>query len=77
MTDGPDNLVLRALTSIRQQLDRIETKQDEVIVRLGALERDVAGLKVDFAGMQVRLDNFDRRISRVERRLELLPAEAR
>lgn len=76
MSDGPDSLVLRGLAAIRQQLDRMETKQDEIIVWLGALERDVASLKVDFAGMQVRLDNMDRRLTRVERRLDLLPAEA-
>jgi predicted nucleic acid-binding Zn-ribbon protein len=76
VSDQPENLVLRALAAIRQQLDRVETKQDEIIVRLGSLERDVAGLKVDFAGMQVRLDNMDRRLTRLERRLDLLPAEA-
>jgi len=63
VSDEPDNLVLRALAAIRQQLDRVETKQDENIVRLGSLECDVAG---------IRLDN----ITRLERRLDLLPAEA-
>jgi len=63
VSDEPDNLVLRALAAIRQQLDRVETKQDEIIVRLGSLGRDVADL---------RRDN----IARLERRLDLLPADA-
>lgn len=49
MSDGPDNLVLRAVTAVRQQLERIKTRRDEIIVPPGALKRDVASLKVDFA----------------------------
>jgi hypothetical protein len=44
---------------------------DEIIVRLGRLEREVAGLHSDYAGLSVRLDNLDRRVGRIERRLEL------
>ena len=75
MTDERDNLILSALGAIGQQLDRIEGRQDEIIVRFGVLERDVAALNVDFAGMQVRLDTLDRRFARIECRLELPPAE--
>jgi hypothetical protein len=67
MADEPDNLVLRSPAARRHQLDRIETKQDEIIVRLGVLERDLAGLKVVFAGTQAR--------TRLDRRRDLLPAE--
>jgi len=42
-----------------------------VITRLGAVARDIAGIKVDYAATQLRLDNMDRRIERIERRLEL------
>ena len=41
-------------------------------MRLGALERDFAGMKLDFARVHVRLDNIGRRLDRVERRLELV-----
>jgi hypothetical protein len=71
MADEPENIVLRALNPIREQNDTILCKLDEVITRLGAVERDIAGIKVDYAATQLRLDNMDRRI---ERRLELAEA---
>jgi hypothetical protein len=71
MVDEPENIVLRALNRIREQNDMILRRLDEVITRLGAVERDIAGIKVDYAATQLRLDNMDRRI---ERRLELAEA---
>jgi hypothetical protein len=47
---------------------------DEVVVRLAAVERDLAAMKVDCASTQLRLDNMDRRIERIERRLSLIEA---
>lgn len=52
---------------INRRLDIIDRKQDELMTRLSALERDSAGLRMDFAGMHQRLDNIDRRLSRMER----------
>jgi predicted nucleic acid-binding Zn-ribbon protein len=74
MADEPDNLVLRALNRIRDQNDLILRKLDELITRVGAVERDLAAIKVDYAATQLRLDNMDRRIERIERRLELAEA---
>jgi hypothetical protein len=71
MVDETENIVLRALNRIREQNDTILRKLDEVITRLGAVERDIAGIKVDHRATQLRLDNMDRRI---ERRLELAEA---
>ena len=71
MVDEPENIVLPALNRIREQNDTILRKLDEVITRLGAVERDIAGMEVDYAATQLRLDNMDRRI---ERRLELAEA---
>jgi hypothetical protein len=72
MSDERADLILNMLRAIRSKQDEHDRKFDEVITRLGALERDFAGMKVDFAGMQVRLDNIGRRLDRVERRLELV-----
>jgi hypothetical protein len=74
MADEPDNLVLRALNRIRDQNELILRKLDELITRVGAVERDLAAIKVDYAATQLRLDNMDRRIERIERRLELAEA---
>ena len=77
VADEPENIVLRALNRIREQNDTILRKLDEVITRLSAVERDIAGIKVDYAATQLRLDNMDRRIERIERierRLELAEA---
>ena len=69
--DGPDNIVLRYLRRIDERLDTIERKMDEVILRLGRLEEQVAGLHVDNAIIHQRLDNLDRRVTRIERRFDL------
>src|ERR1700738_2285344 len=61
MADEPENIVLRALNRIREQNDTILRKLDEVITPLGAVERDIAGIKVNYAASQLRLDNMDRR----------------
>jgi len=52
--------------------DRIDQKLDEVVTRLGRLEREVAGFHADYAGLSGPLDKIDRRLQGVERRLELV-----
>jgi predicted nucleic acid-binding Zn-ribbon protein len=49
MSDAVDGRLLRDLAAIRQQLTRIEGKQDEIIEQLAALRRDMAALKGDMA----------------------------
>jgi tetrahydromethanopterin S-methyltransferase subunit G len=56
--------------------ERIDHKLDEIIARLGSLERKVAGIKLDYAALQQRLDNVDRRLDRIERRLDLVDGAA-
>jgi hypothetical protein len=63
----PDNLVLAQLRAIRGILDDHTRKFDEVIDRLGRVEREVANLHGDFASLSTRLDTLDRRVARIER----------
>jgi predicted nuclease with TOPRIM domain len=71
MSDERTDLILNMLRAIRAEQAAQREKLDEIIVRLGRLEREVAGLHSDYAGLSVRLDNLDRRVGRIERRLEL------
>jgi len=72
VSDERADLILNMLRAIRAKQEEHDRKFDEVITRLGALERDFGGMKLDFAGMHARLDNIGRRLDRVERRLELV-----
>ena len=76
MSDDRADLILNLLRAIRAEQSAQREKLDEIIDRLGRLEREVAGLHVDYAGLSVRLDNLDRRVGRIERRLELTDAPA-
>jgi hypothetical protein len=70
------DLILNLLHARRGKQDEHDRKFDEVITRLGALERDFAGMKMDFAGMQIRLDNISRLLDRIERRIDLVDETA-
>jgi hypothetical protein len=59
---------------VHDRLDRIETRLGELTVRVPAIERDLAAMKVDYASTQLRLDNMGRRIERIEKRLSLIEA---
>ena len=72
MSDDRADLILDMLRAIRAEQTAQREKLDEIIVRLGRLEREVAGLRGDYAGLSVRLDNLDRRVGRIEQRLELV-----
>jgi archaellum component FlaC len=74
VSDERADLILNMLREIRAKQDQHDRKLDELVTRMGSLERDFAGMKMDFAGMHLRLDNMDRRIERIERRLELIEA---
>jgi hypothetical protein len=56
----PDNVVLQHLRGIREQLDKFDERQLEMIQRLGNLG--------------VRVDRIDARLDRVERRLGSMAA---
>lgn len=72
MSDERGDLILNMLRAIRAEQSAQREKLDEIIVRLGRLEREIAGLHGDYAGLPVRLDNLDRRVGRIERRSELV-----
>ena len=72
MSEERADLILSMLRAIHAEQAAQREKLDEIIVRLGRLEREVAGLHADYAGLSVRLDNLDRRVGRIERRLELV-----
>jgi hypothetical protein len=76
MADDISNLVLEQLRALRNDVQTFRTeareRHEEVILRLGNLERDFASMKVDLAGQQVRLDRYEARLGRIERRLELV-----
>jgi len=76
MSDEPENLTLRYLRPMDEKLDRIGTKLDEVMRRVGSLERTVAYQGMQFAEISVRTDGFERRLERIERRLDLVVEES-
>ena len=66
------DLILNMLRAIRAEQAAQREKLDEIIVRLGRLEREGAGLHADYAGLSVRLDNLDRRVGRIGQILEFV-----
>ncbi len=72
MSDERADLILNMLRGIRADISTMRERQEELILRVSRLEREVANLHVDFAGMHVRLDNIAQRLDRVERRLDLV-----
>jgi predicted nuclease with TOPRIM domain len=72
VSDERTDLILNMLRAIRAEQSAQRERLDEIIVRLGRLEREVAGLHGDYVGLSVRPDNLDRRVGRIEQRLELV-----
>jgi chromosome segregation ATPase len=62
--DEPENVGLAYLHRISARLDSIEGKLDEAVVRLAAIERDVAA-------MRNKLDKLDRRVAQIEGRVDM------
>lgn len=67
-----DNLVLEHLRHIGGQIDRVETKVDDLILRAGHIERSVAQHSVQLADVNGKLDRLDARVTRIEKRLDLV-----
>jgi hypothetical protein len=65
------NLVLEHLRHIRFRVDGLSTDMRQVILRLGSVERHIAGLHVSDVGQNAELDRVKERLDRIERRLEL------
>jgi archaellum component FlaC len=66
-----ENLILEHVRHMRGQLDRMETRIEDVI-RLGHIERSVADHSVQLAEINTKLDRLDARVTRIEKRLDLV-----
>lgn len=78
MTTNTENLILEHLKRFQAGQDRIETKLDEVVMRLGQVEGAVLGLKREIitaeesgVSVSLRVDTLSKRLDRIEKRLEL------
>lgn len=78
MSEQIDNLILEHLKRFQAGQDRIESKLDEIVMRLGQLEVATASIKGEVAhgeatdaSLSVRLDAAMKRLDRIEKRLEL------
>jgi hypothetical protein len=71
MTDETTNLVLEHLRHIRFRVDALADDMRQVILRLGAQDRHLAGLQISDVGQNAEIDRIKERLQRIERRLEL------
>jgi hypothetical protein len=71
MVDKTDNLILEHLRHIRAKVD--ETREDiqTLTLRMGSVERILAGHQVGEASQSLEIDRLRLRVDRIERRLEL------
>jgi hypothetical protein len=89
MSEGTENIVIKILQKIQEDLAEVRTDVRDlkirltsvettllVMGRLSSMEQQVAGLRVDFAHHQIAVDRQYERILRIERRLELADPEA-
>jgi chromosome segregation ATPase len=67
MSGEPDNLVLNMLRAIRADIATLRDRQEELIDRVGRVEREIATLRReiadlhgDFASLSGRIDNLGR-----------------
>ncbi len=77
MADKTDNLILEHLVHIRAKVD--ETREDiqMLTLRMGSVERILAGHQVGEASQSLEIDRLRMRVDRIERRLELSEAGGR
>jgi hypothetical protein len=71
MMEETTNLVLEHLRHIRTRVDGLTDDMRQVILRLGAVKRHVAGLHISDVSQNAEIDLIKTRLERVERRLEL------
>ena len=67
-----ENLILEHLGHMRGQLDRVEHRLDDVVARLGHVERATADHSVQLVEIKSKFDRVDVRIARIEKRLDLV-----
>jgi tetrahydromethanopterin S-methyltransferase subunit G len=71
VTEETTNRVLEHLRHIRSRVDNQADDMRQVILRLGSIERHLAGLNVSDVQQNSEIDRIKARLDRVERRLEL------
>jgi tetrahydromethanopterin S-methyltransferase subunit G len=71
MAEETTNLVLEHLRHIRSRVDGLTDDMRQVILRLGAVDRHVAGIHISDVSQNSEIDLIKQRLDRVERRLEL------
>ena len=71
MANTSDNHVLEHLRHIRAQVDSTKEDIQLLTLRVGSIERILAGHQLTEAGQNVELDRLKLRVDRIERRLEL------
>ena len=71
MTEETTNLVLEHLRHIRSRVDGLTDAMRQVVLRLGAMERHLAGLHVSDVSQNAEIEQMKGRLQRIERRLEL------
>lgn len=71
MTEEATNLVIEHLRHIRLRVDGLSDDMRHVVLRLGAIERHVAGLHISDVDQNAEIGLIKDRLQRIERRLEL------
>ena len=71
MTNEPTNIVLEHLRRIDRKVDGLTVDMQQVILRLGSIERHMGGLSISEVNQNAEIDRIKARLDRVERRLEL------
>ena len=71
MADEATSIVLENLRHIRPRVDGLTNDMGQVILRLGAIERHMAGLGISDVSQNAEIDRIKQRLDRIERRLEL------
>ncbi|MGB6325400.1 MAG: hypothetical protein WBG11_06385 [Methylocella sp.] len=70
-----ENLALDHWRRMRGRLDRMEPNREDVIARLGHVERSAAGHSLRLAEINTKLDRLDTRVARIEKRLDLVEGQ--
>jgi hypothetical protein len=64
MSDDGPNLVLEHLRAIRAEVHEVREEQREQRLRLGGIERSMAGIQIELAGLHSEIADMGRRLDR-------------
>jgi len=71
MADETSNLILEHLRKLRGSVSDIQTEIGHMNLRIGSIERILAGQYVSDVDQNAEIDRLKARVDRIERRLEL------